>query len=91
MEGGEYFSCNLSLRCSMDTFGPSSMITSEQIASTEKYALDIEDLSLFYLDKLFIQSKMKWGEHFLDGLLCATLRECRTALMENINQSSKHK
>jgi len=66
------------------------MITGRQIASTEKYALDIEDLSLFYLNKFFIQSKKKWGEHFLDGLLCAALRECCTAFIENINQSSKH-
>jgi hypothetical protein len=67
------------------------MITSGQIASTEKYAFDIEELSLFYLNKFFNRSKMKWGEPFLDGLLCATLRECRTAFVENIKQSSKHK
>jgi len=42
-----------------------SIITSGQIASTEKYALDIENLSLFYFYKFIIQSKMKGGEQFL--------------------------
>ena len=39
-------------------------ITSVQIASTEKYALDIEDLSLFYQDKLLIQAELEGGEYF---------------------------
>jgi len=67
------------------------MITSGQIASTEKYAFDIEILSVFCLNNFFIQSEMKGGGYFLDGLLRATLRECRTAFVENINQSSRHK
>ena len=68
-----------------------SIITSVKIASTEKYAIDIEDLSVFCLNNFFIQSEMKGGGHLLDGLLRATLRECRTAFVENINKSLKHK
>ena len=44
------------------------MITSGQIASTENYAFDIEDLSLFYLSKFYIQSKMKGGEQLLHNV-----------------------
>jgi len=41
MEEEEPSSRNVYLRCIMDTFGPKSMITSGQIASTENYAFDI--------------------------------------------------
>jgi len=37
------------------------MITSEQIASTEKYALDIEDLSLFLPRQVFYSVKNERG------------------------------
>ena len=61
MEGEEKSFCKEYLGCSMDIFGPLSIITSGQIASTEKYAFDIGDLSVFCLRHCFILSKMNWG------------------------------
>ena len=40
------------------------MITSGPFASTEKYAYDIEDQSLFSKDKFLIQAEMEGGELF---------------------------